>query len=356
MLDGMGTGRVEQEVLKALFACLSDDGHSLILPAGTDERLVVALARHHRLSPALSMTDEAAISPGLLETFRRDRLVTLGRGTLLRAALVECAHALAAVGVTTVVLKGMAHEAMAYPVAGTRPASDIDILVRREARSSAFAVFRALGFHPTAGAPGFDEVNYHEVSLRRGDTNIDLHFGLAPFVRGAIDYEALWAETVALPIDGAPTYSLSRPHAALNQALHMAIHHFDVPGLYLWDLARLVTEPRMAEQVSETARAWRCLRPWQTATALTSAFIPAATPNLLSRRSTWPARTRRVVEGFGGVAPLPRAQQLQRKIEHLDTSVDVLKYLAIQGQRVLRERLRSLPGRHQESAAERLGW
>ncbi len=325
------------------------------LPSGANDELVLAVARHHRLSPALSTVSDTAISPTLLDVFRRDRLVTLGRGTLLRRALVESVNALAAADVKTVVLKGMAYEALVYPVPGTRPATDIDLLVRRDMRRAAFRVFRSLGFQPAGGAPGFDEPDYHEVSLRKDDVNIDLHFGLAPFVRGAIDYDALWAAIVPLPIDGAPAHALSPPHAALHQALHMAIHHFDVPGLYLLDLARLCAEPQVARQAIWDAQRWRCLRAWETATALAASFVRGSRAWLVPEGFAAHPRGERVVQSFGGLAALPRPEQLRRKVEHFDTPGDAVRYLAVQGRRVLRERLIGLRG-GPPSASERLRW
>ena len=348
--------RIEQDLLRALFAPLFDARGPLDLPSGVTDDLVLAVARHHRLSPALSMVPAVAtaVSAALLETLRRDRLVTLGRGTLLRQALVEGSNALAAAGVKTVVLKGMAYEALVYPIPGTRPATDIDLLVPRSARPTAFQVFASLGFQPAAGGPGFDEPDYHEVSLRRGDVNVDLHFGLAPFVRGAIDYDELWAATVPLPIDGASVHALSRPHAALHQALHMAIHHFDVPGIYLLDLARLCAEEGVTEQAARAAHRWRCLRAWQTATALAASFIPGARPGLQPPGFAPGSRIDRVVQSFGGLTALPRPEQLRRKVEHFDTLADAARYLAVQGRRVLRERFIGLRGA--QTPSERLGW
>jgi hypothetical protein len=347
--------RIEQEVLRALLAPLFDSGDQVALPREASDELLLAVARHHRLSPALSTLERCPASPAVAEVFRRDRLVTLGRGALLRRALVESVNALGAAGVKSVVLKGMAYEALVYPVPGTRPATDIDLLVRREMRPTAFRVFRSLGFGPATGAPGFDEPDYHEVSLRKDDINIDLHFGLAPFVRGAIDYEALWAATIPLPIDGASAHMLCRPHAALHQALHMAIHHFDVPGLYLLDLARLCAAPQVAQQAARDAQQWRCFRAWETATALTASFVRGSPAWLIRDGSPPHPRIVRVIGSYGGLAPLPRPEQLRRKVEHFDTPTDAARYLGVQARRVMRERLMALR-RVPPSASERLRW
>ena len=347
-------GRTERNILRTLLVPLYEVDQPLVLPDDVTDNQVLAVARHHRLSPALSVLAEGSVSPDLLERFCRDRLVTLGRGTLLRHALVEVVNALHASGVKTIVLKGMAYEDLVYPIPGTRPATDVDILVRRDCRDATFQTFRSLGFQPVAAAPGFDERDYHEISLRRGDVNLDLHFGLAPFVRGAVDYDALWADAVPLPMGGAPAFGLSRPHAALHQALHMAIHHFDVPGIYLLDLARLTTAPEIAGQATQAARQWRCLRAWETGARLAAAFIPAAASWLLPAGPASSPRIDRVIQSYGRLAALPRAEQLRRKLEHFDSAADAARYLAVQGRRILREKLIQLTG--EPSAAERLGW
>jgi Uncharacterised nucleotidyltransferase len=345
---------IEQAVLRALFVPLDDAEKSLTLPPGVADDLVLALARHHRLSPALSTLEAPEISPALLDAFHRDRLVTLGRATLHRRALIEVLRALDAARLKTVVLKGIAYEELVYPTPGTRPATDIDLLVHRDARPAAFDAFQTLGFEPTSGGPGFDEPDYHEVSLRRGDINVDLHFGLVPFVRCPIDYNALWAATAPLPIEGATAYTLSRAHAALHQALHMAVHHFDVPAIYLLDLARLTSEPDVAAEAAETARIWRCLRPWETSVSLTAAFIPQARVRFPRTRSMSAPRIERVVGSFGGLAALPRFEQLRRKLDHFDSHADAVRYLISQGRRVLREKFLTLNGA--PSPVTRLGW
>jgi hypothetical protein len=151
-----------------------------------------------------------------------------------------------------------------------------------------------------------------------------------------------------LVVEGVAARTLDDGHAALNQALHMTIHHFDVPALFLVDLERLLESAGGQAAVEPVARAWRCRRPLETAAALAAAFVRGAAPAPL------PARADRVIRGYGGLAPLPRAEQLRRKVEHFDAPVDALRYLAVQGRRVLRERLLAI-ARRRRSAAERLG-
>jgi hypothetical protein len=364
-----GMRSADQRLLVALVAT-ADRGVPFRSPTGIEAARIVALARHHRLSPLLSIGSRpAGFSPEIAETFRRDRLSTLGRSTLLRHALSEILAALDARGVEVAVLKGIAYEDLIYPDPGTRPSSDIDLLVRGSERRAALGTLARLGYRPSAGAPGFDQPDYHEVSFRRDAVNVDLHFALAPLVRGAIDYRALWNDMRTWSFAGRVTKTPSFVHAAVNQALHMAIHHFDVPALYLLDFRRLAAmATTAAEQRQEAgaagtdtdarlraaARAWGCLRPLETTLALASAFLDDEATDAQGREPGLSWLVQRVIAGYGGLEPVSRPEQLARKILSFDHPRTAARYLWVQGRRILREHWLTRFGRAR-SATERLG-
>jgi hypothetical protein len=352
----------EQRLLVALLAT-ADRGVPFRSPPGIDAARIVALARHHRLSPLLSIGSRpAGFSPEIAETFRRDRLSTLGRSTLLRHALSEILAALDARGVEAAVLKGIAYEDLIYPDPGTRPSSDVDLLVRGSERRAALGTLARLGYQPSASAPGFDQPDYHEVSFRRDAVNVDLHFALAPLVRGAIDYAALWEGMQTWTFAGRVTKTPGFVHSAVNQALHMAIHHFDVPALYLLDFRRLAAMADAAGQSEgaanarsrAAARAWGCLRPLETTLALSSAFLDDEATDARGRGPGLSWLVERVVAGYGGLEPVSRPDQLARKILSFDHPRTAARYLWVQGRRIVRERWLTQFGRPR-SATERLG-
>jgi hypothetical protein len=326
----------DRRVLAAIFAALRGDVAELAdRTAALGEPAVTVVARRHRLTPLLSATCRQTLPAALAETWRRDHIVTAARNLALAGVAEECVAALAAAGIQGVLLKGVAYERTLYAGHGARPTNDIDLLVRDADRRAAFSVLDRLGFEPKAAAPGFDDADYHEVSWRRGPVEIDLHLALAPYARCAIDYADVWRSVQPLELGAARAFVLAPVHAAVFHALHMTIDHFDVPGLYLVDLARLVPTEADGAAVRETARAWRCLRPWQTSAALASSFQPE-----------WPAgralgvpprRAALVADSFGGVARLPRPRQLARKMSHFDTAGDALRYTYVQGRRHLHE-------------------
>jgi hypothetical protein len=330
----VNSASIERAYLHSLLAALADPARAADLPP--DDPRVAAVARHHRLTPLLWVSCAEQLPAKLAETCRRDRVITAARNMMLGQAAEECLRALAGEGVPAVVLKGLAYEAELYGTPGVRPTADVDLLVPAHKRRAAFSTLDRLGFEPRAAAPGFDEPDYHEVAWTLDGVEVDLHMALAPLVRCHIDYAAIWREVQPLRIGDTEALTLARPHAVIFQALHMAIDHFDVPAIYLVDLARLLDEPGVARLAETSARIWGCHRPLSTALALLEAFIPGTAgqdrPEPISR---W---TRRVVDTYGSRAPLPRAEQFLRKLTHFDGLRDALRYVEVQSRRNLRER------------------
>lgn len=337
----------EPAILRRLLAALDDPAQAASLPA--DDPAVTTVARHHRLTPLLSVVCAATLPPSLGAVFRRDRIVTAARNMILGQAAEECIRALAAAGIPTIVLKGLAYETRLYNVAGARPTADVDLLVPGESRRSAFAVLDRLGFEPRAAAPGFDDADYHEVAWNRAGVEVDLHMALAPLVRCRIDYTEVWREAEPFRLGRTETRVLAPPHAAVFQALHMAIDHFDVPAIYLVDLIRLLAAPEAIERADSLAQRWHCRGPLDTALALCRDWMSGHLP---ARYQRPPRFSRRIAAAYGQTTRVPRLEQFIRKFAHFDSTADALLYLAVQSRRNIRERLeRRLRGR---SARERL--
>jgi len=337
----------ERERLVALLAALDDPARAAAL--SPDDPLLVAVARHHRLTPLLSITCGATLPPSLAVAFRQDRLLTSARNMILGQVAEECIRALATADVPTIVLKGLEYEMRLYEAPGARPTADVDLLVPGEKRRVAFEVLDGLGFEPRAAAPGFDDPDYHEVAWTRRGVEVDLHMALAPLVRCRIDYRAVWAEAAPIRLGQTDTAALAFTHAIIFHALHMAIDHFDVPAISLVDLVRLLDRCGNNAQLLALAEAWRCRGPLDTALALIGALLPGATGSLTVERSR---RAGRVIASYGTRTPLPRGEQILRKMAHFDGVSDALRYVATQARRNLREQVERRFGRR--SARERL--
>lgn len=321
---------MSRELVAALVAAIEDPARTAQLPEGPR---TLSVARRHRLSPLLSVRCRDALPKALAHECRHDYVLTVARNLAFAAVAEECVSALGAAGVQAALLKGLAYAPL-YPP-GARPTGDIDLLVRLRDRRAAFEVLDKLGFEPRAAAPGFDDPEYHEVAWRRADVEVDLHLALAPLARCAIDYDEIWGEMRPLDLGAARAWVLAPAHAAIFHALHMAIDHFDVPALYLLDLACLVPTEEEASVVAAKARAWRCHRPLATSMALAAAFQPAWAPAATWRSAPWPAE--RVIAAYGDLSPLPRPEQLLRKLAHFDAPTDALRYVAIQSRRNVHE-------------------
>jgi hypothetical protein len=328
----------QREILAALAAVLEDPSRATTLPDG-DLALVVAVARHHRLTALLAATAGDRLPPALAEACRRDRMMTIANNALLAEVAEECLTAFARDGIDGVVLKGLAYDKVLYREAGARPTSDVDILVRGERRRAAFAALDRLGFEPRAAAPGFDQADYHEVAWTRSGVPVDLHLALAPPARSRVDHSAVWAAVREIQFGAARAFVLAPAHAAIFHVLHMAIDHFDVPGVYLVDLARLLPGPAETAAAVEIAAGWRCARALATSRALAAAFLPAwaagQPPADAGRGSA--TRADRIVTRFGTTARLPRPEQLRRKLAHFDSRADAIRYVALQTGRNARE-------------------
>ena len=345
----MTSASSERQFLFAMLGALEDPAAAAAFPAG--DPTFMAVARHHRLSPLLSASCAATLPAPIAEAFRRDRVVTTGRNMILGQVAEACIQALAADGIPTIILKGLDYGTRLYDAAGVRPTADVDLLVPNESRRRAFAVLDRLGFEPRAAAAGFDDADYPEVAWTRRGAEVDLHLGLAPFARCRIDYAQVWKEAEPLQLGQTETRALARTHAAIFQALHMAIDHFDVPAIYLVDLARLLG-PGHLDPVRVLARSWLCARPLATAIALAARFLPSFGKAVGSIAQSSPG-ARGVVEGYGSLRPLPRAAQLYRKLAHFDTPVGAIRYVAVQSRRNLGELLERRV--RQRTPRERLG-
>jgi hypothetical protein len=315
-------------------AALEDPPSAALLEAS--DALLVSVARHHRLTPLLSITCGGRLPVTFAELCRRDRVVTAARNLVLTRTAQECVTALDRAGVPAIVLKGLDYETRLYGQTGARPTGDVDLLVPNAKRRVAFKVLDVLGFEPRVSSPGFDEPDYHEVAWTRAGIEVDLHMALAPLVRFQIDYSAIWSEARTQRLGDADALVLSPVHAAIFQAIHMGVDHFDVPAIYLIDLTRLLDSLSTVRAAETVARNWLCYGPYSTAVRLAATFLPRwKCPPAMTQSP--PRRARMVIDSYGVVEPLPRVQQLVRKLLHFDTVDGALRYLAVQSRRGLRE-------------------
>ena len=184
-----------------------------------------------------------AIAATLREHLRHNR----DRAGRLRLACTAITAALDSAGIKSIVLKGLHTESAYFPAPGTRPASDIDLLVERSKRAAAERVLSSRGLVPASR--GTFESSWRERAaatqpaslylVHRDDPwTVDLHHSLdiapapgAPIARldlgQPMQSGRRWAGREA-------GYTLDQPLLALHLAVH-AGH-----GLHNLTLLRLV--------------------------------------------------------------------------------------------------------------------
>lgn len=172
----------------------------------------------------------ASRPPSVDEAGRADLVRGTLRTLLATRVLAEALEALRRAGIDALVLKGvpLAHEL--YDPPGLRPIGDIDLLVRRADRVSAFESLCAIGYRlPSGSLPLSFYLRHHfHVTLTRpgaGGLPIELHWDTQPrFSLSRIPVDALWERRRALRCDDVETPAPAREELFLFLAQHLLRH------------------------------------------------------------------------------------------------------------------------------------
>jgi hypothetical protein len=195
----------------------------------------------------------------------------LGNETLLRTAR-EVAESAAELGVSIVVLKGMALHLTGRTPMGARWACDVDVLVADENLAPMAAALEKRGYRPGAGGPPCD----HQLpGFQRGPSeNVDVHRFLPgvclPRRRGFADFEGLEAARLLepLPMLAGKAFAPAAPVLASHALVHGIAQHGFAPQSY--PLMRMVCDLVDLGVGTPAATAM-----WTHATALTGRHVSA---------------------------------------------------------------------------------
>ena len=236
----------------------------------------ISLSRLVREAPELApyadyvrMNSDAAArnDPSLKIRFFR----SAGRHLFFERALVEIDVAFQEVGVELLVLKGMALAYLAYPDPGTRPMTDIDLLIRPQDIRRASAQLATLGYQPMEHQREFTEelVRFGgELSFQRTQGPfVDLHWMLEKYerLRGLIriDEEALRQRAISYYVSDRQFKTPSLEDQLLTLSIHLGLVH-RMRGLrWLLDidlLIRVFSEKIDWPRVMERAKQWGVYR------------------------------------------------------------------------------------------------
>jgi len=213
-----------------------------LLQAITRHRLEIILEPH---LPELGWPD--AVVRNLGQAAKQQRL----RSLALLAAGIDCSDRLRAEGIRCLLFKG---PALALQTTGdhcARGSGDVDLLVDPGSLAEAVAALEAIGFTRLRGNFPHDLrsrwgrygswVGY-ELSMRRGDIWLDLHWALSNVRSPLPTFEAIWAEHQTLNANGKSLATLSQRHAFLHACAHAAKDEW-------MTLRHLVDIERLARQI-----------------------------------------------------------------------------------------------------------
>lgn len=207
----------------------------------TDWSRVLLLAEREYAASALwrQLRDAGPDVPSaVLEQLRRLLMVSELRMGWLSRRMQETVAALAERGIAVMLLKGAAVGAMVDPTFGSRPMSDVDLLVRTEHLGPATAALIAAGW-PQLDDPTVHELLEHQhhlppfVDPRMPALRLELHRSLLPQDHPfRLTDDDFWetAQRAATPFAGALVPAPE--HLLLHASLHFAWQHMMVFGAW----------------------------------------------------------------------------------------------------------------------------
>jgi hypothetical protein len=182
---------------------------------------------------------ERQVPASLMEAARAQ----LSTGHKLKRLTLSALDALAQAGVVPVVLKGYGLAKRLFPEQPlSRPAADVDVLVRPEALPAAEVALASLGLRLKTIAGVEDVFEEHHHRPWSGPAGlVELHFRLfSGFGGGVFDDARVWARTTAGELDGREVRWLSPEDEFVYLATHVANHGF-LRISWLVDLAHYLT-------------------------------------------------------------------------------------------------------------------
>ena len=227
--------RPEEQLLVWSIARLSDGPPPELCPARPTGRLdwkvVLSLATWHRLLPLLyhqakHLEDFPEVPHQVLEYLGQVSQWNLTKNLVLRAHLQEVLLALEHRQIPALVLKGIPLEERLYPRFGTRPTSDIDVMVRRSDLPGAQEVLESLGYESSGDEPlreAFRQYHHHLAPFMhaRTGTTVELHWHIvSPASPLRMNVDEMWDRAQPNAVGGASSLML----APEDQLLHLCLH------------------------------------------------------------------------------------------------------------------------------------
>jgi len=151
------------------------------------------------------------------------------RSSLLAERMVHVLEVLASDGIPVLPLRGPAVGAQIYGEVALRPASDLDLLIRRHDLAGAKEALSEMGFgKPPRALPDryYERNHLHLQYLERASrTSVELHWALDhKYTLLTVDYEGIFARSREVDLLGARALLMSREDWLLSLAIHLIKH------------------------------------------------------------------------------------------------------------------------------------
>jgi hypothetical protein len=215
--------------------------------APVDWEVVLAVAEAEGVGPALGFACNAGVPeamPGAVRARLRRRLADSTAGHLvLLQELGRLLEGFRVGGVPVISLKGPVLGEMLYPRPALRPASDLDLLIRPEARLAVDDVLRELGYRrrPDEHSWAFDMAHDRATCYDSPcGVRVDLHWALLSeprYVWNEAQSLEVWDRAIKIRVAGETVSVLCPEDLVVYLALHLAVHHGLAGLLWYWDLS-----------------------------------------------------------------------------------------------------------------------
>jgi hypothetical protein len=182
------------------------------------------------------------------ETIAREARAQTAQELLRREELLSVLNALAAAGVTPILLKGTALAYGLYDSPASRPRTDTDLMIRRTDVDRVRRTMVRCGYSAPTYCDG--ELLFCQFPMEKTDRfglthTFDFHWRISTqsVFADLLVYEELAAAAVALPALGAHARTAGPLHALLLACVHPVMHHRNAERLiWLYDLHLLASQ------------------------------------------------------------------------------------------------------------------
>ena len=243
------------------------------------------------------------VPPEIMDKLRYAFLMHTGRALREEKQMQEIVAAFGRAHVRIIALKGFALARMVYPGPGTRPGSDLDLLVAPDQMARARAIFEDIGYD--GGAELFDaesglykdEYFVHK-QKQQFYKKIELHWRLHSFL--GISQEAeireLFDRAVTVKSDNVTFEALDIVDAIIHRAINNAFGHDEHMRLiWLYDmvlLAKKLDGPAGWHRLRQRCVEWRARLAVELSFEMARSWLGFELPTGFDDFATWPCPTK----------------------------------------------------------------